>query len=184
MVRRAQVAGNKTYAVPMNARTFAGSLLVWSLHLISPSDALACVCVGGIPTIDRQVANAPVVIAARVIAAEPLKDAAGQLTEHIAAIRVEVLEAIRGGKVTTRLRIWDQFAGSSCSLELTALPVGTFAIIALDPKQERLPEWWRLIGIKPEPGDYLFGTCQQHWRMFENEADLRRYVRGRWKLPS
>ena len=167
----------------MNARIVAASLLVWSLKLSAPADALACACVGTIPTIETQMAHAPLVIAARVTALEPLKDSGGQATGAVAAIRVEVLDVLRGDKKLKQLRIWDQFVNTSCSVELVELPVGTLLIIAIDPKTERSRELWDLIGIRPESSDYVFATCQQYWKTFKTEQELRRYVRNRSKSP-
>ena len=168
----------------MKARLLVVSLLVWSFHLTKPGDALACVCLGEIPTIESRMARAPLVIAGRVTAVEPLKDSVGQPTSHIAAIWVEVLDVLRGDKGIKQIRIWDQLVNTTCSVELVELPVGTPLIVAIDPKQERSPELWKLLGIHPEPSDYVFGTCQQYWKTFKTEPELRRYVMNRSKSPA
>ena len=98
-------------------------------------------------------------------------------TDTVAAIDVEVIQVLRGNEVRQRVRVWDQFVGSSCSLELEALKAGTLLILAIDPAEKRLTELWEIVGIKPDTQDLLWGTCRQPWRAFGSQAELQRFIK-------
>ena len=82
------------------------------------------------------------------------------------------------------MRIWDQFAGSSCSLELHKLTVGTLVAVAVYPAEQRLTELWPFIGISPARRDHVLGTCCDPIRIFTDNATLRQYVdSAHWRRP-
>lgn len=151
------------------------------ISLLLAGEAQACGCVGspGSPNVagfDAVARKATLLVAGRVVASPSLRSSPRAAESSASSIDIELLAVFRGGEIRGTVRIWDQYARTSCSLDLQKLKVGTLLLIALHPEAERLNEWWQLLGIDPKPDDYLFGTCAEQWRTFATRSELDRYL--------
>lgn len=131
---------------------------------------------GNVASFDNEVRAARLLVGGRVVGSQPPRALPGRPNTETASIDVEVLTVIRGRETRRTIRIWDQFVGSSCSMELHRLKIGTLLLVVLDPAEERLTDLWRFVGIAPKREDYVLGTCGEHWRTFGTESELERYV--------
>lgn len=159
----------------MSRRFFGLMLLTGSIGLLRPSNVYACSC-SAISTFESEARYASVLVSARVVGTQLVENPDAEAPDNVAAVDVQVLRVLRGKETRHQLRVWDQFAGSSCSVELHRLPVGTLVVIALRADEPPLTEMWPIIGIRPGRADYLLGTCGERIRTFADDTELHKYV--------
>jgi len=159
----------------MSRRCVTLLLMTGFVVLFHPTRAHACACIAA-RTFESKALTAPLLVAVRIVGTRPVDRPGADSPDNIAAIDVEVMQVLRGKETRPRLLIWDQFAGGSCSLELYKLTVGTLAVIAIDPDEERLTESRSVMGIEPDSRGYVLGTCGNPIRTFRDEEALREYV--------
>ena len=165
---------------------FAAIVMVCASVFCLPHALEACTCISAppsaIPTFEQEAQGRPLLVAGRIAALVSLQSVshgpALRGGPYVAAIDVDVIDVIRGHEARQRFRIWDQFVGSSCSLELHKFEEGTLLVLAINPAEERLHEVWETLGFHPADEDYLLENCAQSWRVFNSDAELQRFIKS------
>ena len=156
--------------------------LALSILAAWPAHVEACSC-HSVSEFASQAKDSPLLIAGQVVATVTSTEGPSSTRpDNVAALEIDVLDVTRGRETRRRIRVWDQFVNSSCSLELHRLKPGTYVLIAVNSKEERLTELAELIGIKPAPDDYVWVTCRDPWRPFKTVADMRRFIEDGLRL--
>ncbi len=147
------------------------AIVVTSCVALIPTSADACSCIGGVSEFENELKTRPLLVAGRVV-----ETVINVRPEDVAAIRVQVLQVLRGQESRSTITIWDQFVNGSCSLELQTLKAGSLVVLAVNPDERPLREVWLYSGIAPNPGELLFGVCRRPWKTFNTEAELQDYI--------
>ena len=167
--------GGGLYSTPMHR--WSALLLVALTVVLTPGTGEACSCFGGVADFRAMLKKSPLLLAGRIEGV--VLQQALQTPENVAALQITLLRVPRGKEERRTVRVWDQFVGSSCSLELHKLKVGSFVLIALNPGEERLTELWELTGLKPDKADLLLPIhCSDPIRAFGSETDILDFVRS------
>ena len=151
-------------------RLLQGSIaVVLGLIAVTPSEACTCVVAEGAgsawPSLEELVAKAPAAVVGRVVAQG--KRANGEGTAYL---DVKVIESVKGPSKDKTIRVWDAMVGSSCSLGLDRLPLGSLVAFSLQRNAPKYREFHDVMGLAIEPGDYLLGSCGDYFRRMESEA--------------
>ena len=155
-------------------KLLALALLIGSGLLGHAVPAAACSC-GGMPTLEQTVHEADFVVVGRVAAIGELK-----FDDDPASIDVEVEWVAKGPVSSSRIRVWNTSAGTSCGGVFTGLTAGDYAVMALDAAKAPTPEeleYLDLVEIHPPLGDYVIRTaCEEGFRALKTKRDRDRWV--------
>ncbi len=152
-------------------------LLVLGLPQAAPVQACRCATISPFA---EQTRAAPVLLVGRVVGGQATTARAA--ARDVAAIDLEVVQVLRGREERQQIRVWDQAAGTSCSLGMARFRPNALIVIALDPDEPQSAQLSELARIKPETDDYVLGACRQPWRLFSTQAELDAYIASHaWK---
>ena len=94
-------------------------------------------------------------------------------------VDLDVVWVGKGSGRATRLRVWNESAGTSCGGAFKQLPVGAEIVAALKPVGSSITHPQTGRGARPTPreGDYLiFGACSDEFLVLSSAADREKYV--------
>ena len=89
---------------------------------------------------------------------------------------------LRGSEERHKIRVWNEAAGTRCSLAMNDFKPLALIVIALDPDEPRAAHLSELARVQPAADDYVASPCGQPWRLFTKQRDLDKYIAsGKWK---
>lgn len=149
------------------------------LIALLPRPAWACSC-SGFATFE-EVTREPgmIVLVGRVVAvgADRNESVSPKDPRHI---DVDVTWVARGRASSTRVRVWNLWAGTSCGGSLTDLVAGDTAIVAVSPAAQARrdsTELWEALDLQIPPVDYVITTsCGQAVRALRTREAIEKYV--------
>lgn len=155
------------------------SLILLALALPPAPKVQSCEC-ATTASFKEHARTAPVLLAGRVVGGQLTKERGA--ASDVAAIDLEVVQVLRGSEERQKIRVWNQAAGTSCSLDMRRFKPLALIVVALDPDEPRSARLSDLARIQPEAADYVLSMCAEPWRHFSKQADLDKYIASAdWK---
>lgn len=149
--------------------------------LSTPRAASACIC-GQFPwpTIVETASTSDIAIIGMIVARGGRDGRLSELPGAAAFVDVEILEAMRGPRVGTTVRVWDTVFGTDCSQSLSS-PPGSLLVLTLARNRPRYRQDWVQLDLKVGEDDYLLHTCAEYIRevnSLKEAAPLAKQIRA------
>jgi hypothetical protein len=148
-----------------------------SVAIVAASDhASACTCVAGPgdtawPTLDQASHDSDAVLVGRVLGQTTLSDPPPYEGNNVAHVDLEVVEGIKGLVRGGHIRVWDAGFGSSCTVDLRPLKVGTIVAMALARNAPSNQEYHSLMRLRVAPTDYLLRSCGDYMQLLKSDGE-------------
>jgi hypothetical protein len=147
--------------------------------LVAPASAKACTCVAGPedpawPTLEQASARSDGVLIGRVLARKTLANPSPYEGRDVAHVDLEIMHNIKGPGVGRTVRVWDAGFGSSCSVDLRPLTIGSLVAMAVARNSPEDREYQDARRLSVAPQDYLLASCGDYMKLVKSLAEATR----------
>lgn len=176
-------------SIRLRTSSLVAGVLLGSLVAVA-DPAGACTCVArpqetAWPTLDQAAQASDAVLVGRVVAQTTLSDPPPYEGNDVAFVDLAVVDGVKGLVPGSHVRVWDGGFGSSCTVDLRPLRVGTLVAMALARNLPENREYHETMRLGVAPDDYLLRSCGDYMQPLTSDREarevatrLRKAVRG------